>query len=150
MLQSQKLINKIKNLKDIIALRESKIRKLSDDIQNFRDLIRYCENDIKNLHFKNPQPGDFWHEMFNPVFIVLDVNVKEITICEDTINSNDGYSFNLHKVKKVTREQFDKELKCYSGPLSDQITYDVIPYRCLREVEIWKEKNNNLSSFSKN
>jgi hypothetical protein len=99
-MDSQNLINKIENLKNQIALKESEIEKLSDDIQNFRDLRRYYENDIKNLHFKNPKPGDFWHEMFSPVFIVLDVDVKGITICENTINREDGYSFDLHKVKK--------------------------------------------------
>lgn len=40
------------------------------------------ENQMEEDHAINPKPGDFWHEMYTPVCIVLDANNDYVTICK--------------------------------------------------------------------
>lgn len=74
----------------------------------------------------NPQPGDYWHEMFCPYFIVVDVKDDNITVlsCMGGPNSynrkqelnakidhKDGWSFDYSKSMIVDRAWIEKAVR---------------------------------------
>lgn len=59
----------------------------------------------------NPKPGDFWHEMFSPYFIVVDVKQDKITVLNTVIHGDDGYYFDYDKPVVVDREWMEKRVK---------------------------------------
>lgn len=75
----------------------------------------------------NPQPGDYWHEMFCPYFIVVNVKDNKYTILSclggpnsytrkdepnARINNNDGtWSFDYSKSMIVDRAWIEKTVK---------------------------------------
>lgn len=59
----------------------------------------------------DPQPGDYWHEMFCPYFIVVDRRGDDITVISCLLpdrarldHSDDSWSFDYSKSKVVDRE----------------------------------------------
>lgn len=153
---------------------ESKTNKIEKDIANLneeKNKIRQKILDLKKkvgrFHYENPQPGDFWHEMFCPIFCVLDANLDQnkITICsetkpiyeleqedvlksfEDTGNSevkekirkveSNKYTFNIERTEVVTLQEFHERLKYQKNLLE----YSVLPGRCLELANFWKKAN---------
>lgn len=61
-------------------------------------------------HYNLPAVGDYWHEMFCPYFIVLEVlsGTGYYVICEDrkTVDS-DHWTFDLSKAKWVDKSYFN-------------------------------------------
>ncbi len=90
-------------------------------------MFNYEQQKIKNSQaLDNPRPGDYWHEMFSPYFIVVDVKGKDITVLscmggpdsynrKDELNakidSKDGWSFDYSKTMVVDREWISKAVK---------------------------------------
>jgi hypothetical protein len=159
-------------LKDInaeISRKEEEMRRLGEEVNELRNKRMELEDDVDELHFVSPEPGDFWHEMFTPFFIVLAVEDDGVTICEKTKtvyeepdkrmvlksyeNPDDpevkeyfsrprkdiGYTFDVSETRTVSRSEFEKMLKCYSFK-PDELTYKCIPGRCKELVKIWKEQ----------
>jgi len=75
---------------------------------------------------ENPQPGDYWQEMFVPYFIVVDVRGDDVTVLscmggprshnrKDEPNAyvdcGDGWSFDLSKSMVVDREWMEDAVK---------------------------------------
>lgn len=71
----------------------------------------------------NPKPGDFWHEMFCPYFLVVHVKGKDITVLsciEESennarINVPDGWTFDVSKSFIVNHDW-----------IKDKVTYKTI------------------------
>lgn len=71
----------------------------------------------------NPKPGDYWHEMFCPYFLVVNVKNKDITVLsciEESknnarINVSDGWIFDYSKSITVNHEW-----------IKDKVTYKTI------------------------
>jgi hypothetical protein len=161
-------------LKDIsveIGRKEEEMRRLGEEVNDLRSRRQRLEDDMDEQHFVSPEPGDFWHEMFTPFFIVLAVENGSVTICEKTKavyeepdqnmllesyeNPDDpevkeyfsrprkdiGYTFDVGETRTVSRQEFEKMLKCYSFK-PDQLTYKCIPGRAKEFVRIWKDRNS--------
>lgn len=165
-------MNVAAELKDIsaeIGRKEEEMRRLREEVKELNKKRMKLEDDLDELHFVSPEPGDFWHEMFTPFFIVLAVEDGSVTICEKTKavyeepdqnmvlksyeNPEDpevkeyfsrprkdiGYTFDVSETRTVSRSEFKKMLKCYSFK-PEQLTYKCIPGRAKEFVKIWKEQ----------
>ena len=62
----------------------------------------------------NPKPGDFWHEMFSPYFIVVDVKQDKITVLNTVIHGDDGYYFDYDKPTVVDRKWMSERVRYVS------------------------------------
>lgn len=100
--------------------------------------------DLKNIDaLDNPQPGDYWQEMFCPYFIVVDADKEEdsytVLSCmggPDSYNRKDepcakiehkdGWSFDYSKSMKVNHAWIEKAVKYGSinGFVADVIRSD--------------------------
>lgn len=161
-------VAKMKEINAEIGRREEEMRRLGEEVNQLRKSRQRIEEDLDEQHFASPEPGDFWHEMYTPFFIVLAVEDDSITICEKTKavyeepdqamllksyeNPDDpevkeyfsrprkdiGYTFDITETRAVSRQEFNKMLKCYSFD-PDQLTYKCIPGRAKEFVRIWNE-----------
>lgn len=62
----------------------------------------------------NPKPGDFWHEMFSPYFIVVDIRQDKITVLNTVIQGDDGYYFDYDKPIVVDRKWMSERVRYVS------------------------------------
>lgn len=158
----------LKEVRDRIRRKQSEADLIHAEIQSLRGLERDLEASSDEDHFNDPVPGDFWHEMYVPFFIVLSVEDGFVTICDKTKavyeepdkamvlrsyeNPDDpdvkeyfsrsrkdiGYTFDVSETRTVSRIEFEKMLKCYSGSLKDELTYRCIPGRAKEFVPLWR------------
>lgn len=62
-------------------------------------------------HAKNPQPGDYWHEMYVPVCVVLAVAAGVVIYCEKARDvGDDKWTWDLRSRSTKTLEEFDRWL----------------------------------------
>jgi hypothetical protein len=101
---------------------------------------------VNDKHSADPQPGDYWHEMFMPVLLVLGRIAGRVLVCDKTksVTSHTWtWDFEGEGVKLLTLEQFRQRLT-YSGipgyP-SDTPGYwaDVAPERHIGAVRYFEE-----------
>lgn len=168
----------ITEISEEIGRKEELMHRLGQEINELRSKKQKLEESLDEKHFESPIPGDFWHEMYTPFFIVLAVEDGFVTICEKTKavyeepdqtmvlrsyeNPDDpevkeyfskpkveiGYTFDINETRSVSRSEFNKMLKCYSS-MPDKLTYRCIPGRATKFVEIWNKSRIDILS-SKN
>lgn len=74
------------------------------------------KNQLCLKHAKNPCVGDYWHEMFVPQRVVVDVTKFAVVTCESTKDvGNDKWTWDLSKLKSYTRKQFLESGRYGSG-----------------------------------
>ena len=85
----------------------------------------YEQKKLENQEsLNNPRIGDYWHEMFCPYFLVVDVKGDDITVLSclggiytrkhelnAKIDTKDGWTFDLSKSMVVNREWMTKAVK---------------------------------------
>ena len=87
----------------------------------------YEQKKLENQQsLENPRIGDYWHEMFCPYFLVVDVRGNDITVLSclggpDSFNRKhelnakidlkDGWTFDLSKSMVVNREWMSRTVK---------------------------------------
>lgn len=65
----------------------------------------------------DPRPGDFWHEMFCPYFVVVAVHGEQILICDAIVDlDKDHWTFDLTRCRYATKQA-----------LRNRVTYDTMP-----------------------
>ena len=87
-------------------------------------------------HLLNPKAGDYWHEMFTPICVVLEVGADVLTLCRSIEAVKDGWTWNLTKRETKTRREFAKWLSYESIP--DKTWCHVISEHHLWAVEEFK------------
>lgn len=65
-------------------------------------------NELNELHSKNPQRGDYWHERLNPVLIVMRVTEYDVFVCENIKRTNEGWYWDFTKCKQYSRIDFER------------------------------------------
>lgn len=89
-------------------------------------------------HAVNPEVGDYWHEMFSPIRIVLAVNSTWVTICDKTKAVDDNcWEWDLGKARSLLKEDFGNGLFYKSAALKHKTHCDVVPRRMMDVVECW-------------
>ena len=89
--------------------------------------MKLTEQNLNNIEaLDNPQPGDYWNEMFCPYFIVVDVKGRDITVLScmggpdsynrkheinAKIDHGDSWSFDYSRSMVVDREWIEKAVK---------------------------------------
>lgn len=141
-----------------IREKEASLDAIGQSLNELRSVREKLREKMDEDHFENPRPGDFWHECFSPVFIVLEVCEDGVFICEKTkavyeppdqqmvmrsyANPEDpevkryfaqprretGYTFDLKATRKVSVGEFRGMLKCYGN--HPQLK-DKLAYRCI-------------------
>lgn len=134
-------------------------KKIEDHAEAHNELINIknsYEAALQLFCLENPRIGDFWHEMYSPVLIVVDVHEnQDLTICEEIKNVDDkSYEFDLLKSIRISKEEFFKKLKidetlsyhsvkimeeCRVYGLVKLINYKVIPQRIPSIQKIYLE-----------
>lgn len=82
--------------------------------------MNHKDQDIWNREaLINPQIGDYWHEMFCPYFLIVDIR-DDVYIILDFIRSRphsayvehkDGWSIDFSKAVQVNKEWIEKQVK---------------------------------------
>ena len=66
---------------------------------------------VSDTHLRDPQPGDYWHEMFSPVCVVLEVLPHCIVLCRKIqALPQDKWTWNLAQRETMSRTEFKKWL----------------------------------------
>lgn len=82
-----------------------------------------------------PKPGDYWHEMFCPYFIVL--HVDPLIICDVVHDNEDGtWSWALEKSKEV--EAFPSRVHYNTEALKEKYVADCLREAGIVDVEHWQ------------
>ena len=60
------------------------------------------------IHKNNPKVGDYWHEMFSPYHVVVDVNKFYVAVCDSTKRvNNSSWTWDTSKpLKFYTRDEY--------------------------------------------
>lgn len=113
---------------------------------------RYNERQERNLkHIENPQPGDYWNEMFCPYHVVLAVTDSSVIICDKKVDMDDGWTFDLSETKTISHLEH-RDLVTYST-MRDKFVADVVPNsKLMPMVQEWrdakrKELENSMEYF---
>ncbi|WP_256824916.1 ead/Ea22-like family protein [Pseudomonas kurunegalensis] len=94
------------------------------------------DNQVNELHLREPQPGDFWHERFCPYHIVLAVTPDGVVITDKTKpDGSSHYTFDLEAAKEITHEEHARAVRYSSG---NGFAADVVPARAAGSVREWK------------
>ena len=113
----------------------------------------------------NPRIGDYWHEMFCPYFLVVDVKSDDITVLSclggtytrkhelnAKIDTKDGWTFDLSKSMVVNREWMTKAVKYESieGFVAD-VGNSEKTVKIAMEWRDWKQKQirNKITELEK-
>lgn len=135
---------------------QREIKALQEEVCALKKARTDLEEIEQEEFFQNPRPGDFWHDCFSPVLVVLEVAGGHVVIADRTLpvyeeadpamvlksyerpddpevksyfarpRKEIGYTFDLDRAKEISRAEFDATLKCYSS-MPDELTY-----RCVR------------------
>lgn len=62
-------------------------------------------------HLESPQPGDYWHDMYSPVCVVLGVLHGAVVFIEKTVESGDGWFWDLESRSCKTLPEFSEWLR---------------------------------------
>ncbi len=121
-------------------------------------MFDHSEQNQKNQQaLDNPQPGDYWNEMFCPYFVVVDVKGKDITVLScmggpDSYNRKDEpnarkqvdsnhWTFDYSKSMVVDRAWMEKAVKygTIDGFVADVVQSEKTE-RIAQEWRNWKQK----------
>lgn len=69
-------------------------------------------------HLDHPKPGDYWHEFYMPVLVVVSVSGDDVMICDKTKQvDGDRWTWDLdHGVSITTREEMSRRLRYDTMP----------------------------------
>lgn len=146
----------LEEIRQSISEKESELETLRSEIQSLREARSRLEEQEQQEFFRRPEPGDFWHDCYSPVLVVLGVGEGGVVVSEKTLpvyedadsamilksyaTPNDpevkayfakprklvGYTFDLESARTVSKDEFKSLLKCY-GSMPEELTY-----RCIR------------------
>ena len=104
-------------------------------------MTRYEERQVLNQkHIENPQPGDFWHEMFAPYHVVLAVTDSHVIICDKKVSvDSHHYTFDMSETKTISHLEH-RDLVTYKT-MRDKFVADVVPNsKLMSMVQEWRDE----------
>ena len=98
---------------------------------------KFNNKELNERHAKDPKLGDYWHEMFNGICVVIEVDLIHVTICKTkrSVGMNE-WTWDLSNLDIMTHEEFQRWLSYDTRP---GYWADVIPEDHLWAVECAKE-----------
>jgi hypothetical protein len=74
-------------------------------------------HDRNKERIANPQPGDYWHEMFCPYFVVVAAEGDQILICDKRVDvGRDRWTWDISQCRYATKAE-----------LRERVTYSTMP-----------------------
>jgi hypothetical protein len=164
----------IESIEKTIQRKQKLISIIQDEVRDLEFLRKEVEKKQDDEHFENPEPGDFWHDCFSPVLIVLEATENGIVVCdkirdvyepprEDMVlrsyESPDdpevkryfslprkctGYTFDIEQAKKISKDEFSGILKAYSGEMKNKLTYKCVPGRAKEFSDLWIARKTKI------
>lgn len=84
------------------------------------------QEQLNREHVKKPQVGDFWHEMFCPYFLVVEVTKHGIIVLDKTKPVDEGhYTFDEKQPKVMTLDDLYKAVTYET--MRDKFVADCMP-----------------------
>ena len=84
--------------------------------------------DTNARHLQNPKVGDYWHEMFTPILVVIGRGADAVMLCDEIERYKDGgWFWRVSKVKTLSLAELRKRLTYDSENLKDKCWCDVVP-----------------------
>lgn len=94
-------------------------------------------------HANSPEPGDYWHEMFTPVLVVLDVGERSVVICDKVkAVDEDGWTWDLSQVTAVPKKEFGDRLRYKSDAMKHKTWATVVPRHLMKFVTAFEESQS--------
>lgn len=90
----------------------------------------------------DPQPGDYWHEMFDMVLLVVKITGSIVWYVDEDMSTEEGrWTFNpTQKPKMVHKDVLSKRLRYDSETMGDKTWADVQRNVCAEHVKFFEEK----------
>lgn len=71
------------------------------------DDLNDAHRQMNEKHINDPMPGDYWHEMFTGICVVLAVDENNVTICRKKKDvDRDHWTWDLSEKEVMTRLDF--------------------------------------------
>ena len=68
-------------------------------------------------HAINPVPGDYWHEHFHPILVVLEVTKSNVIVCKTAKDAGpDSWEWDMSKIEVLSRKYFSTFLSYKNIP----------------------------------
>lgn len=91
--------------------------------------MHWTEQDQMNKdHLTNPQTGDYWHDMYNPVCIVIASDGDTVTLCRKIKEISDhSWTWDYKKIETMPLTDFSVWLHYKSPTLNNHTWASVAP-----------------------
>jgi hypothetical protein len=90
-------------------------------------------------HADKPRRGDYWHECFCPILIVIESTKHSVTYVDETkAVDKDHFTFDPQGVKTITRKEFAKKMRYSSENLNHKCWGMVEPKRGKKWVDAYE------------
>lgn len=97
-------------------------------------------NERNAARIANPQPGDYWHEMFCPYFVVVAVDGDCILICDKKVDVDaEHWTFDLTACRYATLAELRRRVTYETMP--DSFVADCAPKRHMWVVDEYNALN---------
>jgi hypothetical protein len=94
---------------------------------------------LMRKHRENPEPGDYWHEVYCPYFVVLAVSPTDVLVCQKKIDVDPNHwTFDIRYTTTMSMSRFRRKLSYSTPSLVDSSPADVLPGHMMWAVEDWK------------
>ncbi len=75
------------------------------------------EQALNAQHLECPRPGDYWHEMFMPICVVLSASDDCICLCSKTTSvEGNRWTWDLTETRTLSKKEFSKWLSYTAIP----------------------------------
>jgi hypothetical protein len=106
-----------------------------------------CARNMK--HLRDPEPGDYWHEMFSPQCVVIERIGPKLVLCRKTKDVDlDHWTWDLDEIEMVDHAEWSNRM-CY-GSMPDKTIGTCEPGRCLRVVDEYRAMRAASSASADN
>ena len=96
------------------------------------------QRDARNrMRIADPQPGDYWHEMFSPYFVVIEREGDKVLICDKRKTMGDGWTFDLTACRYMTIAELRHEVTY--GTMPDKFVADCSLKSHMWAVDLYRE-----------
>ncbi len=124
---------------------ECPLPKLNKELESYKKRDRKLQNDLNLRAASHPEVGDYWHERFAPILLVVLVRNGQVVCLHKTKDHDDNkWSWDYDSVLIFgSIESFRSYLmrdRFGSGSITKQTWADVIPGCCSMDIEIIKRE----------
>lgn len=87
------------------------------------------KRELAEIHLNDPKVGDYWHDMYHPVCVVVKVDsgTDTVTICKTKVAvDDDHWTWDLSVTETMTKDKLKSWLS-YSGKANIGYWVDVLP-----------------------